>query len=99
MVLYAEDGLYVFVLAGPQQARTWRSNHGLRSWRGALPDVMFPEDRNLPVSYLWDDEWRCVGGPSDLVKALVAGRVLRGRAVELGEAQPHLGSHLADHLD
>ena len=84
VVLYA-GWRYVFVQAGPKQARTWRSNHGLHSWRGALPDVIFPEDRSWLVSHLWDDDWRCVGGPGGLVEALVADAALQGRTVALGE--------------
>ena len=76
---------YVFVLAGPHQAMTWRSNHGLRSWRGALPDVLFPEDRSWLVSHLWDDDWRCVGGDSSLIEELVGDGSLQGRVVALGE--------------
>jgi hypothetical protein len=76
---------YVFVSAGPKQAMTWRSNHGLHSWRGALPDVIFPEDRSWLVSHLWDDDWRCVGGSAVLIHALVADPLLQGRLVSLGE--------------
>jgi hypothetical protein len=84
VVLYA-GWPYVFALAGSQQAMSWRSNHGMRSWRGALPDVIFPEDHSWLVSHLWDDDWRCVGGPNGLIEALVGDPVLHCRAVQLGE--------------
>jgi hypothetical protein len=76
---------YVFVQAGPDQAMSWRSNHGLRSWRGALPDVIFPADHTWLVSHLWDDDWRCVGGPTELIEELVGDGLMQGRRVGLGE--------------
>ncbi|BEP13689.1 hypothetical protein acdb102_20000 [Acidothermaceae bacterium B102] len=75
---------YVVVEAGSEQAATWRSN-GSRSWRGALPDLMFPTDRAWLVSYLWDDTWRCVGGSRQLIDDLLCDDILLGREVTVGE--------------
>lgn len=75
---------YLLVEAGPSQAATWRSND-IRSWRGAMPDLLFPADRSWLVSWLWDDDWRCVGGSRDLVDAICHDPELRGRPVTLGD--------------
>lgn len=71
---------YVLVQAGPQRAGEWRQD--LRSWRAPGPDLIFPADRSWLVSWLWDDDWRCVGGPADLVDAILADPDLRSRRVE-----------------
>ena len=63
------DWSYVLVLAGPEQALRWRTGH-LRHADGALPDLLFPQDRSWVVTGLWDDTWTCVAGPSALVTAL-----------------------------
>lgn len=72
---------YVLVEAGPDEALTLRPEG---SWR-TLPDVIFPSDRSWLVSTLWDDDWRCVGGPSSLVDALLGAEALETRSVRLGE--------------
>ena len=69
---------YVLVQAGPREARTWRSDWG--RWHTALPDLMFPVDRSWLLSSLWDDAWACVGGPADLISALLAEPELRAGA-------------------
>ena len=61
---------YVMIEAGPAQAKSWRPEWV--RWKGALPDLMFPADRSWLVSTLWDDHWTCVGGPQQLVDALLA---------------------------
>jgi hypothetical protein len=66
VTLYA-DWRYVIVNAGPEQARSWRP----RSWKGGLPDLVFPEDRSWLLSTLWDDDWRCLGGPTRLIDSVV----------------------------
>ncbi|MEO8889274.1 MAG: hypothetical protein ABI429_08305 [Jatrophihabitantaceae bacterium] len=73
---------YVLVAAGPEQAATLKDPS---SWRGGLPDVIFPADRSWLVSTLWDDDWRCVGGPAPLINALLDEHSLQTRAVALGE--------------
>ncbi|MDQ1485858.1 MAG: hypothetical protein QOJ62_1551 [Actinomycetota bacterium] len=73
---------YVLVEAGPPQAASWKDPS---SWRGALPDVIFPADRSWLVSTLWDDEWRCVGGPTDLVERFQRDARLEARPVSLGD--------------
>ena len=73
---------YVLVEAGPLQAATWRD---AASWRGALPDVIFPADRSWLLSTLWDDEWRCIGGPAALTDKLHGDGRLQVRTVSLSE--------------
>lgn len=61
---------YTMVLAGRAQAETWRAQP---TWRGTrLPDLIFPIDRTWLVSHLWDDTWRCIGGPDGLIEQLSA---------------------------
>jgi hypothetical protein len=74
--------LYVLVQAGPVQAASFKDPS---SWRGPLPDLMFPVDRSWLVSTLWDDDWRCVGGPAELIASMLADDRLDTRAVSLGE--------------
>jgi len=83
---------YVLVKAGPEEALTLRE----ASWDSdrSLPDVIFPEDRAWLVSTLWDDDWRCVGGPVDLLDSLLAAPVLETRMVSLAEDAPPPG-HIA----
>jgi hypothetical protein len=83
MVTLYSEWRYVLVEAGPAQAATWRDS--LQSWRGALPDLIFPADRSWLVSTLWDDEWRCLGGPPTLVEQLLDEPRLDARRVELGQ--------------
>jgi hypothetical protein len=73
---------YVFVLAGPDQAATWRpAPGGEPNWKGTeLPEVMFPDDRSWLVSSLWDDDWACIGGPEALIGDLLADPVLAPNA-------------------
>jgi hypothetical protein len=82
MVTMYSDWRYVLVEAGPAQAATWR---GDRWGFGALPELMFPADRSWLVSRLWDDDWRCVGGPADLVEALHRDPEVRARPVRTSE--------------
>ncbi len=74
-----DDGRYVLVEAGPQQARIWREG----AWKGPLPDLMFPADRSWLVSTLWDDDWTCIGGSRALVDAFLANPDLQHRAREV----------------
>jgi hypothetical protein len=59
---------YALVLAGPDQAANWRpAPGGEPNWKSTeLPELMFPEDRSWVVSFLWDDDWACIGGSDDL---------------------------------
>src|SRR5690348_7028748 len=50
--LYAQWS-YVLVEAGPAQATAWRAQDP--SFKGVLPDLMFPIDRSWLLSTLWDD--------------------------------------------
>jgi hypothetical protein len=74
---------YVLLEAGPQQALTLRSNAQAMLHHSALPELLFPADRSWLVSTLWDDDWRCVGGPATLVNALLQHPLLDARAVTL----------------
>ncbi len=71
---------YVLVLAGAEQAGSWRGWDLGSFWYGQLPNLMFPVDRGWLVSTLWDDDWTCVGGTVALIDALLA--------------QPALGQHV-----
>jgi len=73
---------YVFVLAGPDQAATWRPAPGVQpNWKShELPEVMFPEDRSWLVSFLWDDDWACIGGPDALIDDVLSDPVLAPNA-------------------
>ena len=73
---------YVLVEAGPSQAGSWRADD---PWRGRLPDLIFPADRNWLVSLLWDDDWRCLGGPSELIEAVLAEPALDTRTVSVDD--------------
>ena len=80
--LYA-DWEYVLVHAGPGEALRWRQD--LESWRAPGPDLVFPADRSWLVSWLWDDDWRCLGGPTALIDALLAQPQLEARRVGIDE--------------
>ena len=73
---------YVIVEAGPTEAAGW----GDRSlWKGALPDLIFPVDHSWLLSTLWDDDWRCVGGPTGLIDRLHSDTRLETRLVNLND--------------
>jgi len=76
---------YVLVQAGPDQAAAWRTNDDVTPWHSALPELMFPLDRSWLVSTLWDDDWRCVGGPTRLVEEILRHPGLDARGVALDE--------------
>lgn len=78
VTLYA-NWRYVLVEAGPDQAAVWRQD----SWRGALPDLMFPADRSWLLSRLWDDDWTCVAGSSSVLDGLLKHPELARRAREV----------------
>jgi hypothetical protein len=82
VTLYA-DWPYVLVRAGPAEAARWR--HDLWSWRTPGPDLVFPADRSWLLSWLWDDDWRCLGGPIALVERLLDQPKLQVRRVGPGE--------------
>ena len=75
---------YVLVQAGPEQALSWRTGH-LRDGTGALPDLLFPQNRSWLVSALWDDAWTTLGAPAALVDALVRDPLAGARRVQPGE--------------
>ena len=76
----------MFVEAGLEQAASWRTHEsGPYFHHGVIPDVMFPRDRAWVLSTLWDDTWRCLGGPTDLIDTVVAEPRLKAREVKLGE--------------
>jgi hypothetical protein len=84
---------YVLVQAGPDKAATWRTNDQATPWHSALPEVMFPVDRSWLVSTLWDDDWRCVGGPPGLIQALLRHPRLETRTVTSHEDATPPGHH------
>ena len=73
---------YVLVLAGPDQAARWRpAPGGTPNWKSTeLPELMFPDDRSWLVSFLWDDDWACIGGSEALVSDLLGDPVLAPNA-------------------
>jgi hypothetical protein len=73
---------YVLVEAGPLQAWTWREED---SWRGRLPDLIYPTDRSWLVSMLWDDDWRCLGGNTELMRAVLAAPELDSRSIRIDQ--------------
>jgi hypothetical protein len=74
---------YVLVQAGPDQAVKWRQDFW--SSRATGPDIVFPHDRSWLLSWLWDDDWRCLGGPEQLVEKVVSDPRLQARRVYPGE--------------
>lgn len=76
---------YVLVQAGPYEARTWRSG---RRWFTALPELMFPADRSWLLSSLWDDAWAGIGGPAELISALLIEPELRAGAESTNPSIP-----------
>lgn len=86
---------YVLLEGGPEQALTARRNSDVTPWHSAVPELLFPRDRSWLVSTMWDDDWRCVGGPAALVDGLLLRPELRARAVTLDEDATPLG-HASD---
>lgn len=82
--LYA-DWPYLLVEAGPEQAARWRRAVDGTPWHGGLPELLFPADHSWLVSTLWDDDWRCVGGPITLITALLKHPRLDTHEVSLGD--------------
>ena len=76
---------YVLLEEGPEHALNARRNLDVIPWHSALPELVFPSDRLCLASTLWDDDWRCVGGPAALVDALLRRPNLQVRAVSLDE--------------
>ena len=72
---------YVLMAGGPQQALTSRSSSRTTPWHSVLPELLFPADRTWLVSTMWDDDWRCIGGPAALVDALLIHPELEARSV------------------
>jgi hypothetical protein len=84
--LYA-DWQYVLIEAGPEQALAWRRH--ATAWNRSLPDLLFPADRSWLLSTLWDDDWRCLGGPGSLIEAFQQEPQLDVRRVSVdGDATP-----------
>jgi hypothetical protein len=70
---------YVIIEAGPEEALGWRLH---------LPDLIFPSDHVWCVSKMWDDEWTSVGGPTELIEALMADPTVRAQPIEKGQTVP-----------
>jgi hypothetical protein len=87
VTLYA-DWHYVLIEAGPEQAAVWRQQVDRMHWKNTeLPDLIFPADRSWLFSTLWDDDWTCIGGSTELVADLLNDRdlSLRARRVTLDQ--------------
>ena len=76
---------YVLVEGAPHQVLAARGNERSTPWHSALPELLFPHDRSWLVSTLWDDDWRCLGGPPSLVQAALAHPDIEARAVDVDE--------------
>lgn len=76
---------YVLKVGAPQHVLAPRDNGRSTPWHSALPELLFPHDRSWLVSTLWDDDWRCLGGPESLIKAVLAHPHLEARAVNIDE--------------
>lgn len=72
---------YVLLQGGPQQALASRAHRDSTPWHSALPELMFPSDRSWLISTMWDDDWRCIGGPAALVDAVLMRPELEARVV------------------
>ena len=76
---------YVLLESGPEHALAARRNRDATPWHSALPELLFPRDRSWLVSTMWDDDWRCLGGPAALVESLLLRPDLQVRAVTVDE--------------
>lgn len=47
--------------------------------------MLFPMDRSWLVSALWDDTWTDIGGPVNLIEALVSDPLANARRVHPAE--------------
>jgi hypothetical protein len=74
---------YVLVEAGPREATSWRE----ADFKGALPDLMFPQDRSWLVSTMWDDDWTSIGGSEQLVTSFLRHSSLGPKARRLALGQ------------
>jgi hypothetical protein len=70
---------YLLVKAGPEQALQWRAEPS--PLHCGLPDLMFPTARSWLISALWDDDWWCLGGSTELIDAFVREPGLQARRV------------------
>ncbi len=71
---------YVLVRAGAREALSWRSSSAPDvSWKGALPDLIFPTDHAWVMFTPWDDHWSFIGGPRRLIARINLDPTLRSR--------------------
>jgi hypothetical protein len=86
---------YVLVEAGPDEAAAWRKQ--TPSFKGVLPDLMFPADRSWLLCTLWDDDWTCIGGSVPLIDGFVRHPDLRRRTrrVDLSDEDATPPGHVA----
>jgi hypothetical protein len=84
---------YVLVQAGPAEAARWR--HDLRSWRAPGPDLIFPADRSWLLSWLWDDDWRCLGGPGRARRSVFGPSAITGTQGQTRRRRHTTGSRSA----
>ena len=83
---------YVLLEGGPERALSARRTSDATPWHSALPELLFPRDRSWLVTTMWDDDWRCVGGPAAVVQAVLGHPDLRARAVTPDQEAAPLGS-------
>jgi hypothetical protein len=74
--------MYVLIEAGPEQAARFRER-ATDLEKGVLPNLIFPADRSWLISALWDDDWTCIGGPTQLIDAFRIHPDLRRRVREV----------------
>lgn len=83
--VYGMQWPYVLRQGRSRDALEARTNDAGTPWHSALPELIFPQDRSWLVSTMWDDDWRCVGGPEALMKDLLQHLGASARAVGLDE--------------
>lgn len=81
VLLYA-GWRYVLLAGSADDALTARSH---TPWSSAVPELVAPIDRSWLLSKLWDDDWRCIGGPAWLVDTLLRHTELEIRPVTPSE--------------
>jgi hypothetical protein len=79
-------------MARPEEAGPGPATADADPTRGSLPELMFPTDHLWLVSTLWDDDWRCVGGPAALVDAILANPQLKRALSRLARMRPDPGT-------
>ena len=77
------NGGVVLIEAGPEQALRWSLDRDVWQDDGALPDVMFPDDRKWLTVTGWDDKWMSFGGSQALADAVLNHPTLKDYTYEV----------------